>query len=167
MELKREYENTVGVMKIVFRSWKYKLIGLISGIVIFGFLYYFLVAKVADNDIWISVMMSGEGFVTFSIVSGLITAGLSGMLISMTLFKFFEYRKIAGGGIFGFIGSGVSAFGVGCPTCGAFLFGLIGMPLALMYLPFRGLELQVLGIAVLFVSIYFTGKSIRSVCRID
>ena len=47
-----------------------------------------------------------------------------------------------------------------------FLFGFIGMPLALMYLPFRGLELQVLGVLILIISIYFTGKSINGSCKV-
>jgi len=142
------------------------MIGLVFGLFVFGFLYYFLVAKVADKSIWVSVMMIGAGFVTFSLVAILITSLLSGVLFSMLFFKFSTYSQIGGRGLFGFVGSGVAAFGVGCPTCGAFLFGLIGMPLALMYLPFRGLELQVLGIFVLTVSIYLTGKSIEGVCKI-
>lgn len=167
MSIQEGIKRTSKVMKLALDGRKYKLIAGIFAFVVFSFLYYFLVAKVADNDIWISVMMSGEGFITFSIVSILITSVLSGILFSMTLFKFNLYKQFGGKGLFGFVGSGVAAFGVGCPTCGAFLFGLIGMPLALMYLPFRGLELQVLGILILFISIYFTGKSINGVCKID
>ena len=84
----------------------------------------------------------------------------------MILFKFNNYRKIEKKGFFGFILSGIGAFGVGCPTCGAFLFGLLGFPLALMYLPFRGLELQFLGVIILIISIYFTDKSIYSTCKL-
>jgi hypothetical protein len=166
MKFKKEYKNTVESIKFVLSTGKYKLISFVFGLIAFGFLYYFLVAKVADNNLWISVMMSGPTFVTFSIVSALITSALSGILFSMSLFKFNLYRQVEGKGLFGFIGSGIAAFGVGCPTCGAFLFGLIGMPLALMYLPFRGLELQVFGIFVLLISIYFTGKSLKGVCKI-
>lgn len=163
----KRINETVVAIKLVLGSGKYKVISIVSGLIIFSFLYYFLVAKVADNSIWISVMMSGETFITVSIVSILLTSSLSGILLSMTFFKFDSYKRIEGKGVFGFIGSGVAAFGVGCPTCGAFLFGLVGMPLALMYLPFRGLELQVLGILVLITSIYLTGKSINGVCKIN
>jgi len=166
MKIKEETSVVTRTIKVVFKNKNYTWLALAFGTVIFSFLYYFLVAKVADNDIWISVMMSGEGFVTFSIVSSLITAVLSGILLSLLVFKFRSFNKLEGKGFFGFLGSGVAAFGVGCPTCGAFLFGLIGMPLALMYLPFRGLELQVLGIVVLIFSIYFTSKSIMGVCTI-
>ena len=155
MRLKKEFEITLKSIKTVLQSWKYKLISSVFGLIVFGFLYYLLVAKVANNEIWISVMMSGPAFVTFSIVTIFITSILSGILVSMIFFKFSLYNQIEGKGALGFIGSGIAAFGVGCPTCGAFLFGLIGMPLALMYFPFKGLELQVLGILVLFLSIYF------------
>jgi hypothetical protein len=160
------FEETSKAIKLVFSRKKCLWVSLIFGIVSFGFLYYFLVSSVADNDIWISVMMSGAGFVTFSIISSLLIAGLSGILISMVLFKFDNFKKIEGKGFFGFLGSGIGAFGVGCPTCGAFLFSLIGLPLALTYLPFRGLELQALSVVILLVSVYFTGKSINGVCKI-
>jgi len=166
MGIGKEIEETVEIIKRVLDSWKYNTIMIVSSLIIFAFLYYLLVAKVADKDIWISVIMSGPFFITFSIVSSVVLAGLSGILLAMTWFKFSEYNGLEGGGLFGFIGAGISAFGVGCPTCGAFLFGLVGMPLALLYLPFKGLELQFLGIAVLFISIWLTGKSIKGVCEI-
>jgi len=164
MSIKNEFNKTMNSIGIVLGSWKYKIISLVLGLLFFGILYYFLVVSVANNDIWISVMMSGPAFITWSIANILVISVLSGILFSMLIFKFSLYRKIEGKGVLGFIGSGIGAFGVGCPTCGAFLFGFIGMPLALMYFPFRGLELQSLGVLVLFVSIYFTGKSINGSC---
>ncbi|MDP4038972.1 MAG: hypothetical protein Q8P57_00095 [Candidatus Pacearchaeota archaeon] len=158
--------NTFDAIKLVFEKTRYKVISIVLGILFFGFLYYLLVVNVADKDIWISVMMSGEGFVTFSVVSLLLISSLSAILISMILFKFDNFKSIERRGFFGFIGSGVGVFGVGCPTCGAFLFGLVGMPLALTYLPFKGLELQVLSVIILMISIYLTGKSIKGVCEI-
>ena len=166
MEIGEEFNETIEIVKLVLSRGKYRLISLIVGISLFGILYYFIVAKVANNSIKISVMMSGPEFVTFSVTAILITSILSGILLSMLLFKFLDYHSVSGKGILGFIGSGIGAFGVGCPTCGAFLFGLIGMPLALMYLPFKGLELQVIGILVLIIGIWLTGKSIRGKCRV-
>ena len=158
--------ETLELIKLVFNSRKYIWISLIFGILSFGILYYLLVVKVANQDIWISVMMSGALFVTLSIVSITLMSFLSAILFSMILFHFNNFRKGSEKGFFGFIGSGIAAFGVGCPTCGAFLFGLIGMPLALTYLPWRGIELQLFGILILILSIYLTGKSIRGVCKI-
>ncbi len=158
--------ETLESIKLVFNSRKYVWISLIFGIISFGILYYLLVVKVANQDIWISVMMSGALFITIEVLSAILISVLSAILISMTFFQFNNFRKGSGKGFFGFIGSGIAAFGVGCPTCGAFLFGLIGLPLALTYLPFKGFELQFLGILILIFSIYFTGKSIKGVCKI-
>jgi len=166
MNLKEESKKTVEIIKLIFKNKKYWVVSIVFALVILGLLYYFLVAKVARNNFWISVQMSGPTFITASVVGILATAILSGILLSMIIFKFNLYRGVRGGGIFGFIGSGIAAFGVGCPTCGAFLFGLIGMPLVLMYLPFSGLELQFLGIILLLLSIYFTGKSVYGSCKV-
>lgn len=166
MMIRAEVKNTLEAIKLALEERNYKIIAVVFGVIAFSFLYYFLVAKVADKSIWISVMMSGAGFITFSIVISILTAALSGILFSMILFKFNSYKNLENKGIFGFLGSGIAAFGVGCPTCGAFLFGLVGMPLALLYLPFRGLELQVLGLLILMFSVYLTGKSIRGLCKI-
>src|SRR3989344_8516268 len=122
MDLIKKYEFTLESIKGVFSYSKYRFISVISSVIIFSFLYYLFVAKVADNDIFISVMMSGAGFVTLSIITVLVTAILSGILLSILLFKFRLYNHLGGKGLFGFVGSGIVAFGVGCPTCGAFLF---------------------------------------------
>jgi|SRR3989344_2615913 len=167
MKIKEEIKEVSNSINLVLNKRKYKFISLIFGLSLFVILYYFLVAKVAYNSIWISVMMSGPLFITLSIITILITSTISGILFSMLLFKFSLYNQIIGNGLFGFIGSGISAFGVGCPTCGAVLFGLIGMPLALMSLPFGGIELQVFGILILIASIYFIGKSINGVCKLE
>jgi len=36
----------------------------------------------------------------------------------------------------------------------------------LTYLPWRGVELQLVGILILILSIYLTGKSIKGICKI-
>lgn len=166
MDLKKETVKTFEIMKFVFRSPRYKIYSFLFGTFIFTILYYFLVVKVANQNIWVSVMMSGPLFITLSILSIFITSFLSAVLFSVILFQFNNFKIQNKKGFFGFVGSGIAAFGVGCPTCGAFLFGIIGLPLALTYFPFRGIELQLLGICVLLFSIYFTSKSIYGKCKI-
>ncbi|MDP2672547.1 MAG: hypothetical protein Q8O84_01925 [Nanoarchaeota archaeon] len=160
-------DSSLKIVKNILSIRKYKLIVILTGIVLFVVLYYFFVSAVANNNLKNSIIMDGNLYVGISLLGAFITSALSGIVLAMLFFKFNFYRNFSKRGIFGFIGSGISAFGFGCPTCGAFLFGLIGMPLALMYLPFRGIELQVLGIFILILSIYFTGKSINSSCNIN
>jgi hypothetical protein len=54
--------------------------------------------------------------------------------------------------------------GAGCPTCGSLILGFLGMPLALSFLPFKGLELRALSIVFLLISILFLSKDFGS-CR--
>lgn len=166
MKLTKEFSSTIDIIKLVLSKRKYLITSIASGIVVFNLLYYLLVAKVADKSIWIAVMMSGPGYITEAIVSSILISAGFGVYLSMIAYKYFLFNSISGKGFFGFIGSGIGAFGIGCPTCGAFLFGLIGAPLALTYLPFRGAELRFAGIGILALSIYFTGKSIRGSCKI-
>jgi hypothetical protein len=163
----KRFDETTRTIKFVLSRKKYLLTTIITAVLVFSALYYLIVAKVANNELWISVMMSGAGYVTFSIVSIALISALFGIYLSMVVFKIVMIRAVGSGGFFGIIGGAVGAFGVGCPTCGAFLFSLIGAPLALMYLPFRGLELQALSVVILVFSIYFTGKSINAKCEIN
>ncbi|OIO81422.1 hypothetical protein AUJ84_01110 [Candidatus Pacearchaeota archaeon CG1_02_32_132] len=158
--------STEDVIRSVLSKRNYLIGFLVTSGVLFSLFYYLLVVKVADKDIWISVMMSGTAFVTTSVFSIVLLSILTGILLMMILYKYNLYNSVEGKGFFGFIGAGIGAFGVGCPTCGAFLFGLIGMPLALTYLPFRGLELQFVSIIILGISIYLTGKSIDGMCKV-
>ena len=159
-------DSSLKVVKNILSIQKYRIMTILTGVIIFGVLYYFFVAAVAKNDLNVSIDMDGKRYVAISLFSVAITAILSGIVLSMLVFKFDSYRSFNKKGIFGFIGSGISAFGFGCPTCGAFLFGLFGAPLALMYFPFRGIELQFLGIIILLISVYLTAKSIKGVCKI-
>src|SRR3989338_8407591 len=150
----REFNIGIG---LALTRRRYKIISLVSGILIFAVLYYFLVAKVAHNSLWTSIMMSGPTFITFSVASILATSALSGILLSMILFKFRLHNKITGKGFLGFIGSGISAFGVGCPTCGAFLFGLIGLPFTLVSaISFLGIssKFTIMAIVILMIVLH-------------
>ncbi|MFA4952779.1 MAG: hypothetical protein WC584_01000 [Candidatus Pacearchaeota archaeon] len=153
------------IIKILSRQ-KYRITAIISGVVLFLVLYYLFVSAITNNDLKISIDMDGKIYVGWSLFNAAVIAFLSGIILAMIIFKFESYRNLSGKGIFGFIGTGISAFGFGCPTCGAFLFGLFGMPLALMYFPFRGIELQIVGIVILLIFIYLTAKSIKGVCKI-
>lgn len=155
-------KNIIGVLS----NRKCFFIFLAAAIVSFSLLYYFMVATVAKNSLKIALMMSGVNYIYATVLLILILSLLFGIYFSLVIFKFSASMSFWRQGFAGSIGSLVGAFGVGCPTCGAFLFALIGAPLALMYLPFRGLELQVFGILILIFSIYLTEKSINSNCEI-
>ncbi len=166
MNLKKKINESWRTIIGILSRRKYFFIFLGATIIIFSLLYYFMVATVANNSFKTALMMSGVNYIYAAFLLILILSLLFGIYFSLVIFKLSFSMSIGKQGIAGSIGSLVGAFGVGCPTCGAFLFALIGAPLALMYLPFRGIELQIIGIFILVISIYFTGKSINSNCGI-
>lgn len=73
----------------------------------------------------------------------------------------------------GFFGALIGAFGVGCSACGAaFLTSVIGVSGATWIasrLPFHGVEFSILGICVLFATIYMLAQKLTKpvTCRVD
>ncbi|PIN95089.1 hypothetical protein COU53_01160 [Candidatus Pacearchaeota archaeon CG10_big_fil_rev_8_21_14_0_10_30_48] len=164
MSLQKNIEENWEIVKSVLSNKKYLLIMLGVGIVMFGILYYFMVAKIADNSLRIAIMMSGSWYITKTFISIMIISTMFGTYTSLLFFKITNSIAIGGKSFFGILGALIGGFGVGCPTCGALLFGLIGAPLALMSFPLRGFELQLGSILLLGISIYFIAKSINAKC---
>ena len=167
MNLKKEINKSWKTIFEILSRRKYFFIALGTAIIVFSLLYYFMVATVANNSLKIALMMSGVNYIYATFLLILILSLLFGVYFSLIIFKFSLSMSMGKQGFAGIIGSLVGAFGVGCPTCGAFLFASIGTPLALMYLPFKGIELQILGILVLALSLFFVTKSLNGKCRIN
>ena len=72
-------------------------------------------------------------FITFGVANIILISFLGGVLISKTIFKFNNYKKFEGKESIGFIGFRISTFDFRSPY-GTFPFGLIEIPLVLMYL---------------------------------
>ena len=68
MSLQKNIEESWRTVKSVLSNRKYFLIMLGIGIVMFGILYYFMVAKIADNSLRIAIMMSGSWYITKTFV---------------------------------------------------------------------------------------------------
>lgn len=157
----KKIKQSLSLVKQILAKRNYFLIFLFSSIILFGILYKFTVATVANQDLGIFVMMSGVNETFINIMTLVIISLLFGVFLSLFVYKIKLVRKASKVGFFGFIGLIVGAFAAGCPTCGAFLFSLLGMPLALMYFPFKGLELKILSIILISISIYFISRSLQ------
>jgi|SRR3989344_5137529 len=166
MNMKKQINESLRNIKNVLSYRKYFFIAVTVMILLFIILYYFMVSTIADNSLKIALDMSGQDYIYFTIFSIFLISILFGIYASLVLFKFSLALSVGKQGIAGSLGGLIGAFGVGCPTCGAFLFGLIGAPLALMLLPYRGLELQVVGILLLILSVFFVGKGLTGKCEI-
>ena len=94
---------------------------------------------------------------------------LMSLSIILHIFKFNESKKITVGkeGI-GFLGGFLGLFTSACSVCYPLILTTLGIPTALVLLPFGGLELQILSILLLLMSIYFVSRSIvkGNLCKI-
>jgi hypothetical protein len=94
----------------------------------------------------------------------IIISVLSGIVISMSIFLL---KRQLSSGYAGTSGVIVGLIAPACPSCALGLFGVIGLGGFLTILPFKGLELGVLGILLLISSMnYLSKKIVTKVCKI-
>lgn len=137
-------------------------------IILFLILYLLTLATTTDQSLSIFIMMNGLGYAISTFFLLFVISLLFGIYVSLFAYKIRMNIKrnkaiSISGGIGGFI---AGLFGAGCPMCGSVIFALFGAPLALFFMPFKGLELRVLSIMILGLSVYLVSKSIYS-CEIN
>ena len=94
---------------------------------------------------------------TISVLGGVITA------FSMFIIR----RQLALGISSTFAGIIISVFAPACPACALSLLSLLGVGGLLTILPFKGIELGVLGIVILLSSLIYLAKKINAtVCEV-
>lgn len=162
----KKIKESILFMKNVLSSWKYFLLFAIISLIGFLVMYKFTMLTVANQSLKIFIMMSGVNYTFLDLFITAIIASLFGIFVSLFVYKFISVRKLSKTGILGSIGLTTGLFSLGCPTCGAFLFMLIGMPLALMYLPWSGMELKVLSVGFLLLSSYLITRGMTR-CKIN
>jgi len=154
------------ITHIILRRKKYKKIAILGLLVMFALSYYLTVVNVAEKSIYIYAEINGYLFTITSLVLTLLVAIMTGVYLSLFIFRKDLSRKdkTKGGkkdGVAGAFGGGVNLVASGCPTCGVPLLGLIGIPSALMVLPYKGLELKLLSVIILIISIHYISLSIK------
>lgn len=147
----------------ILKRKKYALIALGAGIIMASVSYYLTIINVAFHSLPILVQMDGLQFTAISLGLSLVISALFGIYIALFIFrrdliKDSRHVKPIISGIGGTITGVIAA---ACPTCGAPLLAFFGAPLALMALPFQGLEIKVLSILLLSLSIYLLTESIE------
>jgi len=153
----------IKIIKIVLKKQKYLYSSLFAGFLMFALSYYLTIVNIIHKNLLSFADMNGYWFTIFTIFFSLVISILFGIYISLLIFKNDIKKKARnikdkasgfGGATFGILASG-------CPSCGAPLLGLLGFPLGLFMLPFRGLEIKLLGIVLLFISLYLITKNIK------
>lgn len=104
-----------------------------------------------------------------SLVLLVIIAILTGLNLTLTIQRLHTLRAsgkihfaVGGSALFGIVGSG-------CVSCGLPILALVGLSGAIAYLPFKGIELSIIAIALLGSSLYFLLKSHvkEKVCEVN
>lgn len=102
---------------------------------------------------------------TSSLIMLIVMSILTGIVIAMTIFLLRRQTK----GVIEASSSGlfVSIIAPACPSCAIGLLSVLGLGGFLAVLPFKGLELGVLGVILLIVSvIYLSNKITTKTCKV-
>lgn len=150
------------IILVVLKRKKYFIIALFTTFIMGAISYYLTVINVYHKSIIIYAEMNGFWFTIVSFLLSLVIAVFFGAYIALLFFrKDIVKAKAAANKATSGVGVITGIVASGCPSCGTPLLGLVGFPLGLFSLPFRGLELKVLSIAFLLLSIYLISKNVR------
>lgn len=128
----------------------------------FALSYYLMLFNITDKSIVAYAYMNGTWYTAASVAFTGIISIFFGVYVAMWLFRkdILKQRKRSAPSIMGAGGALSGIMVAGCPTCGAPALALFGAPLALMALPFKGLEIKIASIALLFLSIYWLTENV-------
>jgi len=102
---------------------------------------------------------------TSSLILLMVMSFLAGIVIATTIFL--VKRQVRGSVGASASGIFVSLIAPACPSCAIGLLSVLGLGGFLAVLPFKGLELGILGIALLGISIaYLSNKVVTKTCKI-
>lgn len=152
---------------------RYLLAGVAAAVAMFGLSYYLMVFNINGKSIIAYAYMNGARYTIISIMLTALISILFGMYVSVWLLRrdIKVLRKISARAIMWQSGAVGGILAAGCPTCGAPLLALFGAPLALMFLPFKGLELKMVSLILLFLSIYWLAENVHQqlsrACKIN
>lgn len=114
------------------------------------------------------IEMYGVLFTVTTVTMGFAIAVLTGLNTALALCRkqmtgSLGFRKGTGSSA---CSAFVGAIASGCPVCTAPLLGVFGLGGTLALFPFQGLELKTIAIIVLGISLYYTSKNVRIVCKL-
>ena len=139
-------------------------------IFLFTFIIYLILSAFLINYFFLGfyLFFQQATYAFFNILATLILGFLLGINLALTVYRFKEVKKYnneSGTGIFSGV---ISLFGAGCPVCSFTVLSLLipgfGTAFSLAILPFKGLEIQLLGILILLLSISMLTK--ENICKI-
>lgn len=149
------------IVKILKRR-RYLAIAGATTLIMLGLSYYLMVFNITGKSITAYAVMNGVWYTTVSLALSVFISIFSGIYTAVWLLRrsIVKQKNKSAGAIMGTGGALGGILAAGCPTCGAPLLALLGAPLALMSLPFKGLELKAISLILLFLSIYWLTENI-------
>ena len=150
----------------VLRKSRYALVAITISIVL-SVVFWLLTFYFTPTPLPNYIQTYGMAFTATTITLGTAIAILTGINTSMVICR----KQMTGGLGFGkgatsnVCGAFTGAIASGCPVCTAPLLGVFGLGATLALLPFQGLELKAIAIAVLGVSLYYTSKNVKITCK--
>jgi len=154
-------------IKFLLKQKSYFRIFLISSIlylILSAYLVYYFF-----NGFYLFFNYSIKYYPYFNILFTITLSMLFGINLSLIIYRFKEIRKYNNESGTGIFTSVLSLFSAGCPVCSLSILTLLlpsifaGVSLAI--LPFKGLEIQFLGIILLLISIIILTK--ENTCKIN
>jgi len=104
-------------------------------------------------------------FSTWALVSLIAVSLLAGVILTFSIFLL--RRQIASGVSIGAPGILIAILSPACPSCALGIFSVLGLGGLFAFLPFKGMEVGMLGIIILLASIvYLSKKIVMNVCEI-
>ncbi|VVB60488.1 Uncharacterised protein [uncultured archaeon] len=148
-------ENIKSVLSRKNYSWQFFAVSAVT----FVILSFLTLATTTGYSIEIFVMMNGLLYTVLAFIMNLAISLLFGVYIGMAAYRFKSLKASGKDNTAGVAGILAGVLSSGCPMCGSAIFGLVGAPLALMALPFQGLEIKALSIVFLGASVYLLSKN--------
>ena len=154
-------------IKFLLKQKSYFRISLISSIlylILSAYLVYYFF-----NGFYLFFNYSIKYYPYFNVLFTIILSLLFGINLSLIIYRFKEIKKYNNESGTGIFTSVLSLFSAGCPVCSLSILTLLlpgvfaGISLAI--LPFKGLEIQFLGIILLLISIIILTK--ENICKIN
>ena len=109
-----------------------------------------MVRKLASQPLYLMLL---GGLVVIALVLFGLNVGLLGLLVRAR-----AQVRGQGGSVVGIV---IGSFGVGCPSCGAFLLSLVGVSAGVSALPFAGLELWFIACLIMAFTFWRSLRSLR------
>lgn len=154
-------------LQIIFSESSYRHIA-IGVSLLTAYISYWLFYQTSTIPTFLENMRAGD-FGPYSyaygityIITTFLTIGISGISVA-SLVWLYKHSTLGKGKSLGANASGLiaSAFGMGCPVCGAFLLNAVGITGGIAAMPFQGLEFKFASLGLMVGSTVFAGRKVK------